>query len=642
MRVARRILSSMALAFLILFSIALQPAAEQPQEYEKLSPFEAVRWGQGAVEVDLGGIQYELLEIQDLPLEKVLEYCKKNHGPEWRKAFEENLVEVLVKLEKPAEYTVKVKMRRLDDGSERVFEQAMLTESNLEMVIKARPAAPPAPEAAPEEPQAGPAKRIEREHAGKVAEPYQFLAERIEPRSARGKIVLARKQAEEDLDELEWHLVHRYAYLAHKGVDYRAALDTIRTALGEGIPHAAFAMQVHELLALFGDGHTNSSMDFNAELSAQFLPFAVAEIGGGRLVAFDTEFGGFVDLDHPVLSKLDGVEASKWVEAAKRAAPGGSPQSVRRHAVDALKYVHYVRARLGLDPTPQIAVELTSADGTKGRTVGVRLADAPVKPPWPREAPGRTLEGNVGYVRIATMTDDPRFLRNLHDTMAAVRGTVGLVVDVRNNGGGSREVLREFFPYFMKPGEAPRVVNVAAYRLAEGEASDEKEGYLQDRSLYPLTSGAWQPAERAALEEFAKSFKPEWAPPAGQFSAWHYMVLSPRDGGPYYHYDKPVIVLTNAGCFSATDVFLGAFKGRPNVTLMGTPSAGSSGRARTLRLANSGITVRLSSIASFQPDGKLYDGRGVEPDVEAWPEPTDVIGRTDTVLDAAVKRLQAK
>ena len=37
---------------------------------------------------------------------------------------------------------------------------------------------------------------------------------------------------------------------------------------------------------------------------------------------------------------------------------------------------------------------------------------------------------------------------------------------------------------------------VAAYRLADGEAADEKEGFLQDRQLYPVTSGAWQPAER--------------------------------------------------------------------------------------------------------------------------------------------------
>jgi C-terminal processing protease CtpA/Prc len=281
-----------------------------------------------------------------------------------------------------------------------------------------------------------------------------------------------------------------------------------------------------------------------------------------------------------------------------------------------------------------------SADGKQGRTVQIKLADQPPRAPWPREAPGRTLEGNVGYLRIASMTDDQRFLQGLHEAMAAVRGTVGLVIDVRNNGGGSRDVLRDLFPYFMGPDGKPRVVNVAAYRLGEGEAADEKEGFLQDRSLYPVTSGAWQPAEREAVTEFAKAFKPEWEPPKGQFSAWHFMALSPRQGGPYYHYDKPVVVLMNSGCFSATDVFLGAFKGHPNVTLMGGASGGGSGRARTVRLANSNLTLRLSSMASFRPDGKLYDGRGVEPDVEAWPEPTDLIGRTDAVLDAAVMKLK--
>ena len=91
---------------------------------------------------------------------------------------------------------------------------------------------------------------------------------------------------------------------------------------------------------------------------------------------------------------------------------------------------------------------------------------------------------------------------------------------------------------------------------------------------------------------------------------------------------------------TATDVLLGAFKGRKDVTLMGTPSGGTSTRARTIRMANSGISLKLASAASFAPDGMLYDGKGVQPDVEAWPDPTDLIGRTDTVLDGAALKLQ--
>jgi C-terminal processing protease CtpA/Prc len=641
MRALRWWLAVLAFQPFAVFS-APQEQQQQQQEYEKLAPFETVRWKQGAVEVDLGGIGYELLEIQDLPISKVLDYCREHYKPDWHKAFEEQLVEVLSKMGKAPDFTVKVKLRRLDDGGERLFEQVMLSESNLEMVIKNRQAAPPAGPAAAEDAPGAPARRIDRAHSGKVEERFKFLTERITPRSEAGKAVLPTKKAEEDLDELEWHLANRFAYLGAKGVEYQAALDSIRAALGDGIPRGALALQVNQLLALFGDGYSSVLLDLREDLPIGYLPFAVGEIAGGRVVAFDTEAGGFVDLDHPVLKSLDGIEIDQWLEAAKSISVAGSPPAQRRASLDNLKYLNHLRGRLGLPPNEQVAVEVTTADGKQGRAVRMKLADEPPRPPFPREAPGRTLEGNVGYLRIASMTDDARILAGLHETMAAVRGTVGLVIDVRNNGGASRDVLRDLFPYFMAPGEKSRVVNVAAHRLAEGEKADEPEGFLQDRAMYPATSGALQPAEKEAAAALAQSFKPEWAPPAGQFSAWHYLVLSPRQGGPYFHYDRPVVVLMNAGCSNATDVFLAAFKGRPNVTLMGGASGGSPGRGRTVRLANSRISVRLTSAVSFRPDGKLLDGRGIEPDAEAWPEPTDVIGRTDTVLDAAVKKLQAK
>jgi C-terminal processing protease CtpA/Prc len=218
-----------------------------------------------------------------------------------------------------------------------------------------------------------------------------------------------------------------------------------------------------------------------------------------------------------------------------------------------------------------------------------------------------------------------------------------LVVDVRRNAGGGMGVLRELYPYFVDPGtDKPRVVHVAGYRLNQDkkEAADAKEGYLQDRLLFPATSAVWSDEERDAVTKLTKDFAAEWQPPAQQFSAWHATVLSPRKGGPYYHYDKPVVVLADAGCVGAADVFLGAFKGLKNVTLMGTPSGGATSRPEAVRLANSGVGVQLSTTANYRPDGKLYDGRGVEPDVVAWPVPNDFIGRTDAVLEAAVKKLQ--
>jgi len=79
-----------------------------------------------------------------------------------------------------------------------------------------------------------------------------------------------------------------------------------------------------------------------------------------------------------------------------------------------------------------------------------------------------------------------------------------------------------------------------------------------------------------------------------------------------------------------------------NVTLMGLPSGGGSGCYQVYRLRNSQIRIRLSSMASFRPNGKLYDGNGVQPDIVVEPAPTDFIGQTDTVLEAAIGHIKRK
>jgi C-terminal processing protease CtpA/Prc len=75
------------------------------------------------------------------------------------------------------------------------------------------------------------------------------------------------------------------------------------------------------------------------------------------------------------------------------------------------------------------------------------------------------------------------------------------------------------------------------------------------------------------------------------------------------------------------------------VTLLGVASGGGSGRSGKLTLPRSGVRLRVSTMASFQPNGKLYDGNGVPPDVVVEPTPEDWIGESDSMLDAALRRI---
>jgi C-terminal processing protease CtpA/Prc len=116
-------------------------------------------------------------------------------------------------------------------------------------------------------------------------------------------------------------------------------------------------------------------------------------------------------------------------------------------------------------------------------------------------------------------------------------------------------------------------------------------------------------------------------------------MIKPVQGGDVYYYDRPVVILLDADCFSATDIFLGAFKGWRNVTMMGQPSGGGSGHFRIVRLPFGQIALRLCTMASFLPSGNLYEGRGTAPDKIIKPIATDFIGATDTTLAAAVARI---
>ncbi|MFC1765131.1 S41 family peptidase [Planctomycetota bacterium] len=245
------------------------------------------------------------------------------------------------------------------------------------------------------------------------------------------------------------------------------------------------------------------------------------------------------------------------------------------------------------------------------------------------------LPENIGYLRVGPwMSHEPAFQQALQKGMQELRHTRGLIIDVRGNGGGSRAPLRTIFPYFLDPNAAPQVLNVGAYRLGH------RQDILDTRWMYRADAPGWSTSESHAIDKHRETFTPEWTLPEGKFSDWHYFVLGPTEDPSTYYYQQPVVILMNTTNFSATDIFLGAFKGQPNVTLMGTASGGGSGRRQSWRLRYSSVRIDLSSMASFQRNGLLYDGRGIPPDIVIEPEATFYIGQSDDTLKAAMDFLK--
>ncbi len=450
---------------------------------------------------------------------------------------------------------------------------------------------------------------------------------------------LTATEARADIDQLQTLLENEHAYLTVKGFDYAQAFDALRDRCDKGIARREFAIGLAKILALFGDAHTRARGK-EKFLPRGFTPFVIEDVNG-RLIALKRSRSKLLKSKYPYLTKIDGVDAEKWVKAAGTIVAQGSPQFVRYGSIKIAHWVRFVRGELGHKQRKSISVELTNNKGTKTKTLDLDISSKAPKifAPAP-EAKVEMLEGNIGYLPIPEMAGGRFFLRALNQAMEKLKKTDGLIIDVRGNPGGNRYVLRALFPKFMTHRDGQRVINVAAYRLQEGDSADEKEGFLEDHMLWPLTAKKWYPHEREPLEAFAKQFKPEWQPPAGKFSGWHYMLTGAIPGMGGASYKKHVVILMDVRCFDATDIFLGAFKGWRNVTLMGRPSGGSSGRARETTLAHSGLTVAVSSMVSFQPNGKLHDGNGIQPDVVIPQTIKDILDKTDTTLDAALARLR--
>jgi hypothetical protein len=435
------------------------------------------------------------------------------------------------------------------------------------------------------------------------------------------------------LDEFKTALDERWSYRHANGADFDAAITALRKRVETGISHDEFGIELQKIIALGIDAHSGvSGYDFP---TGGRLPFLIEAVGE-RFVAFPPERKGFLADNFPYLRKIDGKDIEEWCAAAAVLVPKGSPQYVRHRSLLRLREIDYWRTTMKLPKKDTVEVELTDNEGKLRKLltlpVAKSLANYGVWPP----AGSRLLDGNVGYLRLQSLRAATS-LAEIKQWMPMFRGTDGLVVDVRDNNGGDRDALLLLYSYFAPPGAPPRVFNAAAYRLHK----EHREDHLaSNHRMYRADSEHWTRDERQAIAKFRKTFNPQWELPQGHFSDWHYMALVRLKEPDIYHYNKPVIVLLNAKSFSATDIFLAGLKGMNKVLLLGTASSGGSAYTQEVSLGATGLQLRIGSMASFQADGKLFDGNGIRPDIAVEPVPEYYIGGRDNVLEEAIKRIR--
>jgi len=484
------------------------------------------------------------------------------------------------------------------------------------------------------------AKAIARERSRTIAPEYRFLVSNpdLDDRSR----FFTREELEEDLDYLEHIFTHCFAYLELKPVDYRAALDAIRLSFDDRNRVNGFELQLAKLISLFCDGHARMQHHPSEYLPTGYAPYSVGSYKG-RLYLCNSDGDGFLEPEHPYVVSIDGRPVKDWLKVASYIVVKESSQWRLRQSLGMLRYVNYLRAELGLPRKPTISLEVESEDGKKKRSLQVEVVRRPVRSKEFPRGDSRRI-GDVGYIRISQMTSSTRFLSRLEEWMENFRDTRGMIIDVRGNSGGTKDILLTLMPYFLKPGDPMRVIEFSTYRKPMELPKAHPDGYMMSAmSAQPVTSSHWKTdSQRAQILKAIKMFEPTWKLPMEKFSDWHVLAFDSTMNSRCYYYEKPLIILQDSGTFSAGDIFLGGFKGLKNTTLMGMPSGGGNGWMDSYSLPNTGLGFVLCQSAKFLPSGQPYDGVGVAPDIEMEALPSDLLGDSDSVLDAALKRLRGK
>ena len=256
----------------------------------------------------------------------------------------------------------------------------------------------------------------------------------------------------------------------------------------------------------------------------------------------------------------------------------------------------YEYALLGGDAAKPIELALQNSDGSTSNVTIPRLTRAQEQAlAWSRDPfVLEMLPGNIAHVQLNTF-GSPEAADQFEARFEDISSADGLILDVRNNGGGNSGV---------------------GYRVL---------CTLTDAESIPTSS--WRTRlYRPAYRAWGQSESTE-GDPTGRWGC-----------NDTRHYAGPVAILTSPRTFSAAEDFAVAFDLMEAGPIVGEPTGGSTGQPLFFRLPGGG-SGRVTSKRDAYPDGRDFVGTGVLPDVTVTPTVADVRAGEDGILEAAVASL---
>ncbi len=193
----------------------------------------------------------------------------------------------------------------------------------------------------------------------------------------------------------------------------------------------------------------------------------------------------------------------------------------------------------------------------------------------------RILDDNIGYIRYASFAS-PVGEGNLDDCFSYLALCRGLIIDVRNNGGGELTTAERLAARFV---QEKTLVSYMQHKTGTGHSDFSQ---LEARYLEPSSNLRWH---------------------------------------------KGVCVLTNRSVFSAANDFAVMMHALPNVKLVGDHTGGGSGMPMSSSLPN-GWSVRYSACPIYDKN-KQQTEFGIAPDISVSLTDEATAAGVDLIIEKA-------
>ena len=208
----------------------------------------------------------------------------------------------------------------------------------------------------------------------------------------------------------------------------------------------------------------------------------------------------------------------------------------------------------------------------------------------------RKLADDIAYVNLHSFGSE-EIVKQFDEVFEKIQKAKGLIIDVRENGGGSTSIGNAIISYLTNK---------------------------------PLKGSHWK------TRQYMPAFR-AWGKKEQWYEGDHDIVMPRKEGT----FNGPIVVLTGPDTYSAAEDFVVVLHASGRATVVGEKTGGSTGQPLRIDLPGGG-SARICTKWDSYPDGREFVGVGIIPDVEVNPTLANIAAGHDVILEKGLEVVRSK